>query len=90
MGNKLHALARRNHSVQEETPAPVVPSATGWDELPLVLNSEEVAQILRVGVRVVYDLARVKGFPVVRHGRAIRIPRDALRHWLDRTGYRPA
>ncbi|MBS3938488.1 MAG: helix-turn-helix domain-containing protein [Peptococcaceae bacterium] len=58
---------------------------TSWDSLPLVLTVEEAAQVIGVGCRAIYDLARTKrqGFPVVRLGKSIRIPRDAFRQWLN-------
>ncbi len=58
---------------------------TSWDNLPLVLTVEEAAQVIGVGCRAIYDLARTtrQGFPVVRLGKSIRIPRDAFRQWLN-------
>lgn len=58
-------------------------NVTEWDSLPLVLTAEHAAKIAGVGVRAIYDMAKTKGFPAVRFGRAIRIPREAFRHWLN-------
>ena len=29
-----------------------------------------------------YELAHTRGFPVVKFGKALRVPRDAFLHWL--------
>lgn len=58
-------------------------SPISWDELPLVLSVEQAAKVVGVGSRAIYDMARITGFPVVRFGRIIRIPRDAFRQWLN-------
>jgi len=54
-----------------------------WDDLPLVLSVEQAAKVVGVGNRAVYEMVRITGFPVVRFGRIIRIPRDAFRQWLN-------
>jgi excisionase family DNA binding protein len=51
--------------------------------LPAILTMEQVRQVLGVSRPVAYELVHRKGFPVVRFGRAIRIPRDAFQRWLD-------
>jgi len=48
------------------------------------LTVPELADYLRIGRTSAYQLARTKGFPVVKVGRAIRIPREALMAWLSR------
>lgn len=52
-------------------------------ELPAVLNVEEVRKILRLARPLVYQLVHRKDFPAMRFGRAIRIPRDAFLAWLE-------
>ncbi len=54
---------------------------------PRVLTVEEVAEILRVKPRVVYNLVRDGVLPSIRPGRQIRIPSDALDAYLK--GERP-
>lgn len=56
------------------------------DDLPPVLTVREAAEAARVSVYKMYDLTRRPGFPAVRDGRMIRIPRDALFQWLEREG----
>lgn len=49
---------------------------------PRVLTVEEVADILRVKPRVVYNLVRDGAIRSVRAGRQIRIPSEALDEYL--------
>lgn len=65
------------------TPAPA--PNTAIDSLPLMLTVEEAAQVCRIGRSVAYEQARIyldsdgaHGLPVVRLGRALRVPRQAL------------
>jgi excisionase family DNA binding protein len=52
-------------------------------ELPVMLTVQQMARALQLSRVKSYRLVRRPGFPVVRFGRAIRIPRDALVRWLD-------
>lgn len=55
---------------------------TDWADVPLVLTVKQAAQLIGVGCRPVYELARTDGFPAIKLGNRIVIPRDALRAWL--------
>jgi excisionase family DNA binding protein len=57
------------------------------DEL---LRPDEVQRILRVGRSKVYDMIAREELPVIRIGRAVRIPRGALERWIEErtTGWR--
>ncbi len=48
----------------------------------LLLRAEEVAKLLGVGRTTVYALVSAQKLPVVRIGRSLRIPRDALDQWI--------
>lgn len=54
-------------------------------DFPLMLRVEDVVQILGVSRTYAYALIRRRTFPVVRLGKAIRIPRDRFFTWLDTT-----
>jgi excisionase family DNA binding protein len=59
------------------------PSLPGFDSLPLLLQAEEVAAILRVSRKAVYTMAERGEIPgVTKLGRRIRFRRDALEAWL--------
>lgn len=58
-------------------------SATTFDDLPLILNVNDVVSILAISKVSAYELVKSKGFPVVRVGRRIKIPKAAFIEWLD-------
>ncbi len=58
-------------------------SATNWDSLPLTLTVADVCGLLRVNRNTVYELVRTNAIPHTHLGRAIRIPRDALRQHIE-------
>jgi excisionase family DNA binding protein len=53
------------------------------DELPAVLNVRQVQEILGLSRLKTYEVIHGAGFPAVRFGRVIRIPKDAFFRWLD-------
>ncbi|WP_338833986.1 hypothetical protein MHLNE_03570 [Moorella humiferrea] len=55
------------------------------DDLPPVLTVPEVARLLRIGRAAAYELANRKDFPTIRVGRTIRIPREPLLRWMEKT-----
>lgn len=56
---------------------------TDWNQLPVMLNTREVALVLGYGSDVVRGLCKVGKMPHIRLGRAFMIPRDALRSWVE-------
>ena len=52
-------------------------------ELPLVLDVNDAARILRVGKAATYSLVRSGQLKSLRIGRTIRIPRHALDEYLQ-------
>ena len=52
--------------------------------LPLMLREPHIRGITGLSRAKVYELLNTQGCPVVRFGRAIRVPRDAFLRWLDR------
>jgi excisionase family DNA binding protein len=53
------------------------------EALPLVLTVSDLQKVLRVSRVKAYELVNQQGFPTVRFGRVIRIPRDGLLKWLE-------
>lgn len=47
-----------------------------------LLRPEDVQSILRIGRSKVYEMIARGELPVVRIGRAVRIPRDELERWV--------
>ncbi len=58
---------------------------TNWAGLKLLL-AQEVAEILKIPLASVYDLARRKLIPSVRVGRLVRFEEEALRAWITTGG----
>jgi excisionase family DNA binding protein len=58
-------------------------SLPGFEDLPLFLQAEEVAAILRVSRKALYSMVERGEIPgVTKLGRRIRFRRDALEAWL--------
>jgi excisionase family DNA binding protein len=51
--------------------------------LPAILTVEEVRRALRLSRAKAYELVHRQGFPAIRFGRTIRVPRDAFIRWLE-------
>jgi excisionase family DNA binding protein len=51
---------------------------------PLLLRMTEAARLIGVGRSTIYELANRGEIPVVRIGRAVRVPARALHEWAER------
>jgi excisionase family DNA binding protein len=56
------------------------------DALPSVLTVEEIARLLRVNRKTVYDAVRARAIPFARVGRLLRFNPDAVLQWLRGQG----
>ena len=54
-----------------------------YDELPLFLNAEMVAKLLGVSPSTGYELMHEKGFPVLRIGSRMVVPKEKFREWVE-------
>ena len=60
---------------------------TSYTELPLFLNAETVAKVLGVSVSSGYELMHEVGFPALRIGNRLMVPKEKFIKWVDeRTG----
>jgi excisionase family DNA binding protein len=50
---------------------------------PMLLTVRDVEAELQLGRTRTYELIRSGQIPVIRLGRSVRIPRDALRCWIE-------
>jgi excisionase family DNA binding protein len=67
------------------------PASNGQPACPRLLVAQEVAAILRVKVKRVYELIRNRDIPTVVIGsRQVRIPEDQLREWIASGGVKEA
>ena len=55
-----------------------------YDDLPLTLTVPEVGEVLGISRTKAYDLARSEGFPSMRIGTRILVPRNKLIRWIDK------
>ena len=54
-----------------------------FDELPMFLNAKMVAEILGISPSSGYELIHEKGFPVLRVGARIVVPKDRFIDWIN-------
>ena len=55
---------------------------TSYDQLPLMLNANEVACALGISRANAYTLMRSKGFPTLHIGKRMVVPKDKLLEWM--------
>ena len=58
-------------------------SYKSYDELPLLLNAETTAKLLGISISGMYELMHEKGFPVLKIGSRLVVPRDKLLAWVE-------
>lgn len=54
-----------------------------YDELPLFLNSETAAKVLGVSASNCYKLMRQPGFPVLKIGNRMVVPKEQFIQWVN-------
>ena len=55
---------------------------TSYDQLPLFLNAELVAKTLGIAPSSAYELMHERGFPTLRIGSRMVVPKDKFIEWL--------
>ena len=55
-----------------------------YEDLPLMLSVPEMGAALGICRAGAYELARSEGFPALRIGTRIVIPKDKLQEWVDK------
>ena len=53
------------------------------EELPMILNVQEVSDFIGLGMSQTYDLIRRIDFPAFKIGNRIVVPRDKFLAWID-------
>jgi excisionase family DNA binding protein len=53
------------------------------EDLPIILNAEDIAEVLGISKLSAYELMKQKGFPVIKIGRLKRVNRDAFFRWME-------
>lgn len=54
-----------------------------YDELPLFLNANLVSRVLGVSVSTAYELMHEPGFPVLRVGSRMVVPKEKFVEWVS-------
>ena len=54
-----------------------------FEELPLMLTVQDVADVLGIGLAHAYEVAHRKDFPTITLGSRIIVPRDRFMEWID-------
>ncbi len=55
-----------------------------YDELPLMLNAEMVAKLLGISQSGAYELMHEKGFPALKIGTRLVVPKYKFIAWVDK------
>lgn len=58
-------------------------SYKSYDELPLFLNAETVAKVLGISPSSGYELMHEAGFPTLKIGNRIVIPKEQFIRWVS-------
>lgn len=56
---------------------------TAFDQLPIMLNADQLAQVLGISRAGAYQLMHAKDFPTVRIGKRMIVPKEGLYKWLE-------
>mgnify|MGYP006361426367 FL=1 len=58
-------------------------SYKSYDELPLFLQADLISDVLGISISSAYELMHEKGFPSLRIGNRIVVPREKFIQWVD-------
>ena len=56
---------------------------TNYDQLPLFLSANTVAQVLGVSISTAYELLNDPGFPTLRVGSRMVVPKEKFIQWAE-------
>ena len=57
---------------------------TSYNQLPLSLNANDIAAVLGISRANAYTLMHSKGFPTIKIGKRMTVPKDKLIEWIDK------
>ena len=55
-----------------------------YDDLPLMLSVHDVAEVLGILKSSAYVLAKEKGFPTLKIGASVVVPREKFIEWINK------
>ncbi len=53
------------------------------EELPLFMTVQDVAIVMRINKTKAYELAKSEGFPSMRLGKRIIVPKESFLEWVE-------
>lgn len=53
------------------------------EDLPAMLNVSDVRDLFGIGKRQAYELVHTEGFPTLKIGTTLKIPKDNLITWIN-------
>ena len=53
------------------------------EQLPCMLNAKDVEGYMRISRAGAYELMHSEGFPLIRIGKRMIVPRDKFLEWVD-------
>ena len=56
---------------------------TSIEQLPLALSADDVAQVLGISRANAYELMHSEGFPTLKIGKRMTVPKDKLIEWIQ-------
>jgi excisionase family DNA binding protein len=63
--------------------AKTVKTIRSIDELPAVLKVQDIQEVMGISKVTAYELANSEGFPVLRVGKRLLIPKTAFVQWME-------
>ena len=56
---------------------------TSLEQLPLALSADDVTQVLGISRANAYELMHSEGFPTLKIGKRMTVPKDKLIEWIQ-------
>ncbi len=54
-----------------------------YDELPLFLNADTVANVLGISISSAYELMHENDFPSLKIGNRLVVPKEKFKQWIE-------
>ena len=84
LGQELTWIERRTQNqINERNDSLRESKFKSYQDLPLTLTAPEVGEVLGISRASAYELVRSKGFPHMKIGTRILVPRDKFLAWID-------
>jgi len=79
----LEILAKLVSGSNPANPVRSIKNEAENDGYPDVLTVPQVAKFLQIGISKAYEIAGQEGFPAIRIGKSLRVPKKLLLEWLS-------